>query len=671
MGPPGGVRGTGAVRRGAVGNAAASGAHRAADRPVRSGGASWPAAIPWLRRRDPVLSVLLGFALVLVALPIAGLPWQWFVHDRIAVSARDIGNGLSALPDVVVPYSGSEHPVRLVIVTLGAGVLLLDAAAVMALRPVGVRRSAPSRRRAAARRARGRALHAGSSPAALRPGPGPVRTAGRVRVGRSGPSRRRLGGGGALGGDRASAPRLRRPGSICTSRGSTTGPGRGHSARAHVDSFNWNQTYGPLHWPRSGHQVLTVHAAQADYWKAEDLDLFNGYALGAGFAVDRAAGRRPEPEASWPAWTQRISVTIQGMRTDDVIAAGVAAPAGDRRRGVTRGPIPATWPATARARPGRRATRSAPTPRIPRPPSWPAMRAAPYPAPGAGPLPDRSASRRRALDRGQLPARSASRPFTRAAGRTVTPVPSSPTAPGWSSPRRYGGCLRARPAAGGPRRHPVRVREQRRALPLAGLSLQRESTAGAAIRWRASCSRTRSATASSSPARWRCCCGWAGSRRGSRPASPRASSTPSRTAGRSPTSTPTRGSRCGSRATAGSGSTPRPPSPRPAAACCACRSRSGCPAPPRAVPAVRCARPTPLRSRSRRAGTPRTVPPDSLPEIAAVVLAVLAVLGLGRIAPSPASGRRAAAGRARAGPGPVRATAGRRRHAGLAGVPLS
>ena len=91
-------------------------------------------AIPWLRRRDPVLSVLLGFALVLVALPIAGLPWQWFVHDRIAVSARDIGNGLSALPDVVVPYSGSGHPVRL-IVTLGAGVLLLDAAAVMALAP--------------------------------------------------------------------------------------------------------------------------------------------------------------------------------------------------------------------------------------------------------------------------------------------------------------------------------------------------------------------------------------------------------------------------------------------------------------------------------------------------------------------------------------------------------
>ena len=52
----------------------------------------------------------------------------------------------------------------------------------------------------------------------------------------------------------------------------------GTVARAPIDAFDWNQTYGPLHWPHSGHTVLTVEAEHADYWKAENLDIFNGYA---------------------------------------------------------------------------------------------------------------------------------------------------------------------------------------------------------------------------------------------------------------------------------------------------------------------------------------------------------------------------------------------------------
>ena len=50
------------------------------------------------------------------------------------MTANAIGDGLSALPGALVPYIGINQWVRLVIV-LGAGVLLLDAALVLAFAP--------------------------------------------------------------------------------------------------------------------------------------------------------------------------------------------------------------------------------------------------------------------------------------------------------------------------------------------------------------------------------------------------------------------------------------------------------------------------------------------------------------------------------------------------------
>ena len=79
--------------------------------------------------------------------------------------------------------------------------------------------------------------------------------------------------------------------------------------------------------------------------------------------------------------------------------------------------------------------------------------------------------------------------------------------------------VRARAAArrAGPRRR-TRSSQSVHALPRAGYTYS-ENPPPAATRSRASCSTTRSATASSSPGRWRCCCGWAGFRRASPPAS--------------------------------------------------------------------------------------------------------------------------------------------------------
>ena len=66
------------------------------------------------------------------------------------------------------------------------------------------------------------------------------------------------------------------------------------------------QSYGPLHWPRTGHEVLDVQAEHPDYWKAENLDVFDGRGW-----VDASveASRPPVPIAAartLARWTQTI-----------------------------------------------------------------------------------------------------------------------------------------------------------------------------------------------------------------------------------------------------------------------------------------------------------------------------------------------------------------------------
>src|SRR6202012_4356665 len=98
----------------------------------------------------------------------------------------------------------------------------------------------------------------------------------------------------------------------------------GTAVPVHVDTFNWNQTYGPLRWPQNGHEVFTVTAKRSDgdYWKAEDLDTFNGTSWVAGAPAQPAL---PAPSGDALArWTKTIHVSIVGMTTPDVIAAGEA-----------------------------------------------------------------------------------------------------------------------------------------------------------------------------------------------------------------------------------------------------------------------------------------------------------------------------------------------------------
>ncbi len=306
------------------------------------------AAVPWLRRRGPVTPVVLALALVVLVLPVAGLPWQWFVHDRIAVSARHIGDGLSSLPNVVVPYGGAGQAVRLVI-TLGAGVLLLDAAAVMAFAPAEF---GDLRRAAVVLPLIAMAIVPSTLVRPQLPYLQGLVLFGLLAAFQWGDRVRRDAVGAALAvsavigvGAAIAAPRLDLHKPWVNYRAWA-----GSLGRRRVDAFNWNQTYGPLRWPRSGHLVLTVRARQGDYWKAQDLDLFNGYAWVQGSQTALLPPADPGRK-ELTRWSQSIGVTIQGMRTDDVIAAGVAGPPAIAG-GASPGTDPGAWVAANELGPG-------------------------------------------------------------------------------------------------------------------------------------------------------------------------------------------------------------------------------------------------------------------------------------------------------------------------------
>ncbi len=48
------------------------------------------------------------------------------------------------------------------------------------------------------------------------------------------------------------------------------------SASSKSTSFSWDHSYGPLDWPRDGRELLRVKAKRPAYWKATNLDDFDG-----------------------------------------------------------------------------------------------------------------------------------------------------------------------------------------------------------------------------------------------------------------------------------------------------------------------------------------------------------------------------------------------------------
>jgi transglutaminase-like putative cysteine protease len=99
---------------------------------------------------------------------------------------------------------------------------------------------------------------------------------------------------------------------------------------ANGQSFAWDQTYGPLDWPQKGTQLLQVSSEHTHYWKATNLNTFDGTrwirssvaggqpALGEPLKFHpKAVPPRPDLE-----YVDRINIVDRGLNSDFAIGAG-------------------------------------------------------------------------------------------------------------------------------------------------------------------------------------------------------------------------------------------------------------------------------------------------------------------------------------------------------------
>ena len=86
-------------------------------------------------------------------------------------------------------------------------------------------------------------------------------------------------------------------------------------------TFSWEHSYAGLNWPRDGRELLRVSARQPAYWKAENLDVFDGERW-LRSQVDYAVPELPQNNRTVHRWTQKIRVSIRNLRTDQFITAG-------------------------------------------------------------------------------------------------------------------------------------------------------------------------------------------------------------------------------------------------------------------------------------------------------------------------------------------------------------
>jgi transglutaminase-like putative cysteine protease len=92
-------------------------------------------------------------------------------------------------------------------------------------------------------------------------------------------------------------------------------------------SFSWDHTYGPLDWPRDGRELLRVKAKRPAYWKAANLDDFDGTHWRrdrSSTNLDGCGDASAYLNDDTDQYLQRIRVTVRNLRTQTFIAAGVA-----------------------------------------------------------------------------------------------------------------------------------------------------------------------------------------------------------------------------------------------------------------------------------------------------------------------------------------------------------
>jgi transglutaminase-like putative cysteine protease len=85
-----------------------------------------------------------------------------------------------------------------------------------------------------------------------------------------------------------------------------------------AEAFSWDHSYGPLNWPREGREVLRVKARTSAYWKTSNLDAFDGFRWRQG-----SPSRNQISDPHDRRWVQRIRVIDRGLRSTQLVGAGV------------------------------------------------------------------------------------------------------------------------------------------------------------------------------------------------------------------------------------------------------------------------------------------------------------------------------------------------------------
>jgi transglutaminase-like putative cysteine protease len=91
-------------------------------------------------------------------------------------------------------------------------------------------------------------------------------------------------------------------------------------------TFSWDHDYSPLDWPRDGRELLRVKARFPSYWKASELDIFDGvtWRRDPRNSGERPSSHLPDNAANFHRWNQDIRVTLRNLRTDTFITAGIS-----------------------------------------------------------------------------------------------------------------------------------------------------------------------------------------------------------------------------------------------------------------------------------------------------------------------------------------------------------
>jgi transglutaminase-like putative cysteine protease len=277
-------------------------------------------------------TLLVGATLLVVAFAAAGVSGRYFL-DPYAWSAlaAGIGQGLSAVPSVSVPYAGLDEWTRSVMV-LGGGALIGTGA----LLAFAVRRDGAVGYPSAAaialitlyavaiiQRDSERPFLAGAAFA--------LALALFLCLERVERRSAKLAAGAvaaALLVALVAAPRIDAAGALLNYEEIAQS-----LTRSATTQYDWNHRYGPLTWPRDGREVLRVRASARSYWKAVDLVAFDGIRW-AQTAERPQSGTAMTPRVR--GWRETIRVTVRALRSSQFVAAGTTLGIPDSPRPSTR-----------------------------------------------------------------------------------------------------------------------------------------------------------------------------------------------------------------------------------------------------------------------------------------------------------------------------------------------